>query len=291
MRVERNLAPKTIHDYLRDLADLTKFFATGTGSASPRVDQVGKATIKKFLEHRQVKRGASSRSLARYLSSIRGFFRFCLEQEYIETNPAEGIRSPKLPKRLPVYLVESELSRLFAAPDRSQPIGIRDHAVLVALANTGLRVSELVGLTLDGVDFERKVLRVLGKGRKERLVPMNEAVRTVLRSWLKVRPVCENPSVFVGVEQSHRGKPLGTRGVQLLMRKHGLRANIPRERLTPHKLRHTFATLLHMNEVDIIEIQALLGHANIASTQIYTHTNAGRLRSAVDKLADLDKGS
>jgi site-specific recombinase XerD len=286
LRVERNLAPKTIHDYLRDLADLTAHLH-GAGLVDPPVAEIGKDHIKKFLEHRQVHQGASSRSLARYLSALRGFFRFCVDQEHIETNPTETFRSPKLPKRLPIYMVESELRALFSAPDQSTLLGVRDHAVLVVLANTGLRVSELVGLTLDNVDLDRGVLRVFGKGRKERLVPTNDAVKAVLSGWLQVRPVSESKSVFVGTEQASRGKPLGVRGVQLLMKKHGLKANIPRERLTPHKLRHTFATLLHMNDVDIIEIQALLGHANISSTQIYTHTDAGRLRSAVDKLGPL----
>jgi site-specific recombinase XerD len=284
LRVERNMAPKTISLYLADLERLAEFLASRPGlGASVAVDQITRAHLKKHLEHLQVDCGLSSRSLARHLSSIRGFFRFCLEQEWIKSNPAESFRSPKQMRRLPVYLVEDELRRLFAVPDQTKPGGIRDHAILVTLANTGLRVSELAGLTTDSVDVERGTLRVFGKGRKERLVPMNEAVKAVLSRWFDVRPISDSNRIFL----TQRGKSLGIRSIQMMLKKHGLKAGIPSARLTPHKLRHTFATLLHMSDVDIIEIQALLGHSNISSTQIYTHTNAGRLRSAVDRLSRL----
>lgn len=291
LRVERNLAPRTIKEYLDDLRAVFETLDKKFGLKNPSVDQIDKTQIKKHLELLQTERSFTSVSLARVMSSLRGFFRFCAEQEYTEANPTDGLRSPKHVKRLPIYLVESELRNLFGQPDQSEPVGIRDHAILVVLANTGMRVSELAGLTLNSLDFERGVIRVFGKGRKERLVPMNDAVRAVLANWDRVRPrPSETDAVFVGLDKGRRGKPFGVRGIQVMMKKHGLKANIPRERLTPHKLRHTFATLLHMNEVDIIEIQALLGHANISSTQIYTHTNAGRLRSAVDRLADLGNG-
>lgn len=283
LHVERNLAPRTIREYLDDLTDLTEFLKRRLRVAEPEVQQVDISHLKDFLIHLQAERSFSSVGLARVISSVRGFFRYALEQELIPANPADALRTPKLPRRLPIYLDQSELRELFRCPDQSTIPGVRDHAILVTLANTGLRVSELAGLTLKSVNLQTDSIRVLGKGRKERLVPMNDAVKAVLQAWLAIRPKAPTDALFVG----SRGEPFGARGIQLMMKKHGLRANIPSERLTPHKLRHTFATLLHMSEVDIIEIQALLGHANISSTQIYTHTNPRRLRSAVDRLSGL----
>lgn len=289
LHVERNLAPRTIREYLDDLTDLGDFLAKHRNKFNPSVSDIRVEDLKAFLVHLQAERDFTGAGTARILSSLRGFFRHCQEVKAIAINPTDGLRTPKLPKRLPVYLVESELRRLFSAPDQATPLGIRDHAIFVVLANTGLRVSEIVGLTLDRVNFEDGLLRVFGKGRKERMVPMNQSVCTVLTRWLEVRPPCDSPALFVGTEGRHLGEPLGARGVQVLLRKHGLKANIPSDRLTPHKLRHTFATLLHMNSVDILEIQALLGHANIASTQIYTQTNPSRLRSAVGTLSHISQ--
>lgn len=287
LHVERNLAPRTIREYLDDLTDLAGFLARRLRKAEPLVNDVDVESLKAFLFHLQADREFTSRGLARVISSIRGFFRHCFEEGLIPANPADALRTPKLPRKLPIYLDQDELRRLFRVPDQTKVLGLRDHTVLVLLANTGLRVSELAGLELASLNFETESIRVLGKGRKERIIPMNAATKAALLAWLAVRPKVQTQALFVG----KRGEPFGPRGVQLMLKKHGLKANIPRERLTPHKLRHTFATLLHMSEVDIIEIQALLGHANIASTQIYTHTNPNRLRSAVDKLSDLPLGS
>lgn len=156
----------------------------------------------------------------------------------------------------------------------------RDYAMLVTFGFTGLRLTELVNLSLGDVDFERKNLRVMGKGSKERIVPMNQVVESALRGWLDARPRSEDPAVFL----NRFGRRISPRGVEKLVEKHVRAAGIAKAHVSPHKLRHTFATLLHVNGVDILEIQALLGHSSITSTQIYTHASSTKLQGAVRKL-------
>jgi len=175
--------------------------------------------------------------------------------------------------------------RLFAAPDQSTVAGRRNFTILVTLAYTGVRLSELVGINTIDIDFPRSQIRVFGKGRKERLVPLNDRVSAALRAMLEDperKPAPGEKAVFLNL----KGRRLTGRAVEDIVKACALSAGLNQRKISPHKLRHTFATLLHGKDVDLIDIQALMGHATLASTQIYTHTNAGRLRGAIERLPD-----
>ena len=208
------------------------------------------------------------------------FFEFCVTRQEIELSPAAVIHTPKQPKKLPIYLVKEELTKLLSAPDRSKPSGVRDAAILSSLAFTGCRLSEIVGLNVRDLSLEQRSIRVMGKGSKERMIPLNDVVYQAINEYLNVRENTDSPAFFL----NRFGKRLSGRSIENIVRKYVLQAGIFKHRISPHKLRHTFATLLHVNDVDILEIQALLGHASVTSTQIYTHTSSSRLRSAVKKL-------
>lgn len=289
LRVERNLAPRTRTAYGYDLQRFDAWLRQSLGppvdTQGVRLDRVTRETLHAYLAHLRDDNGCKPATLGRVVASMRVLMQHAADQQWIADNPALDLQPPRLPKRLPVYLTREEIDRLFEAPDRALPLGRRDHAILVTLGYTGLRLQELVGLNTLDVDFDRATLRVVGKGRKERLVPMNRTVRAVLESYLSdaERVVADGErAVFLNA----RGKRLSGRAVQYLVDQHAATAGVDREHLSPHKLRHTFATLLHGQDVDLIDIQKLLGHASLTSTQIYTHTNAERLRGAIARLPD-----
>ena len=280
LRVERNLSPLTRKAYQYDLQRFKENLIRTIGH-EPTVARVTTAHIKEYLAYMQGVRGVKSNTLSRVIASMRVFFEYCVQAGDLQASPATHIHNPKLPRKLPIYLVESELRALLAAPDPSDVPGCRDYAILVTLGFTGMRRQELVGLDLQSLDFERRTIRVVGKGSKERLIPMNPVVMGALTGWLDVRPATgDAEAVFLN---RFNGRLTG-RSIHNTVRKYVLRAGIGKARISPHKLRHTFATLLHLNEVDILEIQRLLGHASVTSTQIYTHTNTQKLRTAVERL-------
>ncbi|MDX2176802.1 MAG: tyrosine recombinase XerC [Candidatus Sumerlaeia bacterium] len=282
LRVEKNLSQRTRTAYAYDLARFADFLEKGRrGPAS--LDSVTGAQIKDYLNFLKSDLAYRAATLARNIASIRVFFDFCVEQEMLDASPAQAVHNPKQAKKLPVFLTDSELARLFGAPDRATPLGARDYAMLVTMAFCGVRLQELVGLDQLDVDFERRTIKVLGKGSKERLIPVNRTVEDALRAWLAVRGAKPGErAVFV----NKRGGRITGRSVERIVDEYVVRAGLPRPEVSPHKLRHTFATLLHLRDVDLVEIQRLMGHATITSTQIYTHTNTTRLRSAVERLDD-----
>lgn len=281
LKVERNLSEKTRTAYNFDLRKLIIYLIKKNDN-EPTIDSITAKEIKDYLSHLQSEHGYKSNTLSRTISSIRKFFDFVIIQNYIEKNPAINLMNPKLPKKLPIYLVDSELKKLLLSPDISTEKGIRDRSILICLAFTGMRLSEIVGLDLDDVSFERKTIKVLGKGSKERLTPMNQVVCDAISDYLNVRPISDDKAVFL----NRFNNRFNGRSIENIVKKYVLMSGIAGNKISPHKLRHTFATLLHMKDVDIIEIQNLLGHESIKSTQIYTHTNPKRLKSAVDKLVD-----
>ncbi len=285
LRVEKNLGERTRRAYLYDLTRFQEFLVRLHGRLPPP-SRIATEAIREYLNHLQLERGYKSTTLARTIASIRRFFEFCLMRQALEANPAAGLHNPKQPKKLPVYLVQEELARLLASPDRSTPAGVRDFAILASLAFTGCRLSEIVGINVGDLLTEQRAVRVLGKGARERVVPLNGLVYEAIQAHLNVRPIVESPALFL----NRSGGRLSGRSVENIVRKHVLRAGIFKKGVSPHKLRHTFATLLHARDVDILEIQALLGHASITSTQIYTHTSSSRLRAAVKKLDGLGPG-
>lgn len=286
LRVERNLGQRTRRAYGYDLERFLEFRAPDPERAATlTLDHIGAGDVRAYIHHLEEDRSCKPATLSRVLSSLRVFFSFCVEQEWMEVSPTEGLRNPRKTGKLPVYLLPGELARLFDAPDTETPAGLRDRAMLVVLAFCGLRLQELVGLDLGAVHFESASIRVLGKGSKERLVPMNEDVERELRRWLEARNAAEGEKA---VFTNRFGRRISGRMVEKIVDKHVLAAGLDRDRYSPHKLRHTFATLLHGNDVDLVEIQALLGHSSISTTQIYTHVDRRRLQDAVEKLEVLE---
>ena len=283
LRVERNLAPRTCVAYQYDLTRFAEWLLARDRSLM-RIGAVKADDIRDYLAFLQSKHDYRSAAMCRVLSSIRQFFGFCVERALLENSPAEHIRNPKNPKKLPIFLIESDLRRLIDAPGAANKGGYksaRDYCLLVLLGMTGIRLKEIVGLDVGDVDLQSQTIKVYGKGRKERLVPLNQLALTALDGYLRARPAVDDDALFLNRFNSR----LSGRTVEKLVREYCLRAGIAQRGVTPHKLRHTFATLLHLNDVDILEIQRLLGHASIVSTQIYTHTNTRRLRTAVDKIS------
>lgn len=280
LEVERNLSPSTRNAYQYDLQKFKEHLIRQMRT-EPTVDRVQAEHIKDYLAYLQGTRGYKSATLSRTIASIRVFFDYSVQTKAIEASPAAYIHNPKLPRKLPIYLIDSELRRLLAAPDPADVLGCRDYAILVTLGFTGMRRQELTGLNLQSLDLHSRAVRVIGKGSKERLLPLNDMVISAINAYLDVRPATgDQEAIFL----NQRGGRLTGRSVLNIVKKYVRMAGIDKAKISPHKLRHTFATLLHLNEVDILEIKSLLGHASITSTQIYTHTNPNKLRSAVDRI-------
>ncbi len=278
LAAERGLAPLTLSSYAQDLQDFRAFLRALGVCAWGEVSQ---ADVQDYLSTLEA-RGLSARSRARRLSALRQFFRFLEREESISTNPADLLDSPRLPQKLPNVLTEQEVEELLAAPEPNTPAGQRDAAMLEVLYATGLRVSELVGLTTRQVDLRRGVLRPLGKGRKERLLPLaHKAVQALelylsqgRRELLKGR---DSPHVFV----NRQGGKLSRQGFWKILRGYAQKSGL--RPLSPHTLRHSFATHLLARGANLRVLQLLLGHADLATTQIYTHLDTTRLRLAHQK--------
>ncbi len=276
--VERGLASLTLTAYARDLQDFWEFLE---GRGRSHWGAVALTDLQDYFTAQEA-RGLSARSRARRLSALRQFFRFLQREDQVAANPVELIDSPRLPQRLPQVLGEAEVVALLSAPDPGTPAGLRDQALLEVLYATGLRVSELVGLTLKQLDLRRGVVRPLGKGSKERVVPMVAPAVEKLQLYLeKARPRLlqgrESPYVFI----NHRGGRLSRQGFWKLLKQYALKAGV--RTLSPHTLRHSFATHLLSRGANLRVLQMLLGHADLATTQIYTHLDAVRLKQVHKK--------
>ena len=278
MRAERNLAPKTVDAYASDVRD----YLVDVAKKGLTVES---ATRDHLLEHLATlaAAGLSPRSRARHLASLRSFHRFLEDEKLIAQNPASDLDTPRFGRKLPMYLSLPEVEALLAAPDVGSVVGRRDRAMLEVLYATGLRVSELVRLSVRDVNLEAGFVIAYGKGRKERVVPFGSKAEAAVRDYLAhSRPVLlrgmENPSLFL----TPRGKPFSRMGFWKLLRRTARKAGIFKP-ISPHKLRHSFATHLLERGADLRVVQSMLGHADLATTQIYTHVNATRLRTVYDK--------
>lgn len=286
----RGLSLATVTSYGEDTRDFFLFLRElyGDGENGPQDgarpeglpnDPVGpellsEETILLYLSHSHA-RDHSPRTLARRLAALRSFFGHLMETGAIAVNPVEKNRNPKLPGHLPTFLSKEETGLLLAVPDRGTPKGRRDGCMLDTLYAAGLRVSELVELQLSGVDFQTGFLRVFGKGSKERLVPIHEQAQRSLADYIEhVRPVFAPKTQHVFVNR--RGLPLTRQYVFTLVRDAARAVGITRP-VSPHTLRHTFATHLLEGGADLRSVQSLLGHADISATEIYTHVQPSRL--------------
>jgi len=272
--VEKNYSPHTIRNYLGDLSEFSGFLA------GEDVTQVDYLSVRKFLGLLRSKK-ISKRSVARKLSSLRTFFRFLARDGYMKKNPVADISAPKLDKKLPIFLDEKSALKLVTAPEGETFQGSRDRAVLETLYSTGIRVGELVGIDIIDVDFISGVVKVLGKGRRERLAPIGEKAVGAIREYLEYRKSRKNAdgkALFL----NKSGKRLADRSVRRAVDKYIKKTSI-KERVSPHTLRHSFATHLLNRGADLRSVQELLGHKNLSTTQIYTHVTTERLKSVYDK--------
>lgn len=277
LAVERNLSPRTIESYRRDLLQ----FIAWLDEQSIALREVERATLRNYLGHRR-DQGLSARSTARALSALRGFFRFLVNTRVRTVDPTANLRSPSLWQTVPHVLTADEIDALLASPDTSTTLGLRDRAMLETLYATGLRVSELVGLTTERVRLDPGYVRVIGKGRKERLVPLGESAVSWIDDYLgRARPELNKQRVSV-LFLNHRGGALTRQGFWKILRGHAVRAEISSP-LSPHIVRHSFATHLVENGADLRAVQMMLGHASLTTTEIYTHVARERLRRLYDE--------
>ena len=297
LRLNRNASAHTVAAYEGDLAQFLDFAATYLGKSKAEdlePDQIDLATVRAFMAD-LYRRGQARASVARKLSALRAFGRYQRREGWVETDPATLAASPKRERKVPAHLSVDEMVRLLEMPDASGPLGCRDQAILELFYASGLRLSELVGLDLDDVNLRARMVRVMGKGAKERLVPFNTTTEQSLRAWLKDRAVLrakgtdvvQNPerkakSPRPGAERheplfvNSRGSRLTGRSVQRLVARY-VAACSTRFGISPHALRHSFATHLLQRGADLRAIQELLGHVQLSTTQRYTHVNAAQL--------------
>jgi integrase/recombinase XerD len=273
LRVEKGLSANTIQAYRRDVSKFAEFAA----KRDQTLKDVQRSDIVDFLAS-LYKRGLDSRSVARHLVTIRNFFRFALIEGYIVDDPAATVESPKFRQSLPEFLSLEEVNMVLRQPDRNSVVGLRDQAMIELLYSCGLRVSELCTLRVSDVQMEEGCLRCIGKGNKERLVPVGREALKVVREYLrKSRPelLREASSPYLFLNQ--RGRRLDRIAFWKILGEYGRKAGL-RKVLTPHMLRHSFATHLLDRGADLRSVQIMLGHSDISTTQIYTHVVEERLK-------------
>ncbi|AWX15132.1 tyrosine recombinase XerC [Mergibacter septicus] len=274
LRIERQLSPHTLTNYYRQLSACIEILQQHQIENWQQVD----ASVVRFILSNSKKAGLSAKSLALRLSTLRSFFHYLLEKGVINVNPAEGISAPKQKRHLPKNIATEEVFQLLENKSQ-EPIDLRDRAMLELMYSAGLRLSELQSLNLEDLDLRNRELRVLGKGNKERLLPFGKYALAAIRAWLEVRPRFNpsNNALFV----SQLGRRISHRAIHLRMKAWGIRQGLA-SHLHPHKLRHSFATHLLEAGVDLRSVQELLGHANLSTTQIYTHLNFQHLAEVYD---------
>jgi integrase/recombinase XerD len=274
VKVEKGLASNTVAAYQRDLAKFNAF----AQKRKLALEAVSRDDLVDFLAglYRQK---LESKSVARHLVSLRNFFRFAQIHEMIPADPSVNLESPKIRRSLPGYLRLEEVERLLAQPDAKTALGLRDQAMLEILYSAGLRVSELIGMRVTDLDTKVGSVRCIGKGDKERIVPVGKKALSIVEKYLRdarpklIRKAPGSPTLFV----NRRGVALSRVGVWKILSAYGRRAGL-RVPLTPHTLRHSFATHLLERGADLRSVQLMLGHADISTTQIYTHVVEERLK-------------
>lgn len=273
LEIEKNVSGHTLLNYHLDLKGFRNFLS------EKDVREIERLDIRKFLSHLKEK-NLKKRTLARKLSTLRSFFKFLLREGYIKTDPVGGVSSPKLEKKLPIFLDVDKVTKFVESPDRDSIQGLRDRAILETLYSTGIRVSELVGLNIGRVDFIGGIVKVYGKGKKERLAPIGDKALRAIRDYLDQQHQAKLDSRALFLNK-HNNR-LTDRGVQNLVNKYIQKASL-KEKISPHTLRHSFATHLLDRGADLRSVQELLGHASLSTTQIYTHITTAHLKSVYNK--------
>jgi tyrosine recombinase XerC len=274
LRVERNASVHTITNYNVDF----EMFKAFLGDRD--IGTIDHLVLRRFLAELRTKNYAK-RTVARKLASLRSLFRFLYREGLIKKNPITAISTPKLDKKLPIFLDVDKVAKLLQCPPDDNIAGLRDRALMETLYSTGIRVSELVGLDVDDVDFISGVVKVFGKGSKERIVPIGEPALKAIRKYIDKRQeekVKDNDAIFLNKSQ----RRLSDRSVRRVINKHIRTCSIV-EKISPHSLRHSFATHLLDRGADLRSVQELLGHMNLSTTQIYTHVTMKRMTEIYNK--------
>ena len=278
LKFERNASPHTLDAYRRDLLQFYEHMQE-TGVPFSRIDNMVIRSYLALLYHKEEKKS----TLARKLAALRSFFQFCMQKKWLKDNPAKVVATPKQDKPVPSFLSEEEMAGLLDLPDSDRPLDLRDKALLEMLYATGLRVSELVGLDLEDINFEERLLRVRGKGKKERLVPYGRSAEDGLRAYFLARSSFSQGRIDeAAVFLNYRGQRLSTRSVQRIVRS-AIQQTAHKRQVSPHSLRHSFASHLLSRGADLRAIQELLGHASLSTTQKYTHLDLKHLLDVYKK--------
>jgi integrase/recombinase XerD len=278
LRVERRLAANSVDSYARDLARLAGF----AGAADCPVAALTRGQLEAFVRG-LLSEGLTPRSAARFVASIRGFYRYLVRDGRLTASPAEDLQGSRPWPALPRYLAPDEVDRLIEQPDTTTPLGLRDRALLEVLYATGLRVSELVGLRAADVNLSAGYLTCIGKGDKQRLVPLGDRAVVCVRTYQRDgRPALARPASSTRLFLNARGGPLSRVGFWMVLKGYARKAGL-RPDVSPHVLRHSFATHLLERGADLRAIQMMLGHADLSTTQIYTHVLETRMRAIYDQ--------
>lgn len=277
--VERGLAENTLASYNSDLQQFIKYLESAQVKS---FNNVSRGLLVAYVVKMQ-QEGRSPATISQHLAAMKSFYNFLLRERLVEADPTANLESPRQPKKLPMVLTVSEVEKLLSQPKPDSPAGLRDKAMLELFYATGLRVSELVALNIDQVNLQGEFVRCLGKGSRERVVPMGQVACFHIRTYLEngrgklIRKKAE-PALFV----NQHGRRLSRQGCWKILKGYARAANIKKS-ITPHTLRHSFATHLLENGADLRSVQELLGHADIGTTQIYTHLTKKKIREVYDK--------
>ncbi|MBC20297.1 MAG: tyrosine recombinase XerC [Planctomycetaceae bacterium] len=281
LRVERNASPLTLKSYEEDLIALVLYLEE-VEDRRVKINEVSTLDLRRFVARLQ-EEGYAKSTISRKLACLRSFFRFAVRESWIESNVAKPLRNPRIGRKLPHFLSADEIAKLLESPSASSASGLRDRAILETMYSSGLRVSELVALEIQDIDFSSGLIRVRGKGRKERLTPLGSFAQRALKNWLTKR----KPDPKAGKDAADAvflnrfGRRLTSRSVGRMLEKCLKKAGLD-QRTSPHTLRHSFATHLLDRGADIRSVQELLGHQSLITTQIYTHVSTTRLREVYE---------
>lgn len=272
LKHEKNASPHTIASYKRDLLQLANYLE----ERKVKLREIDNVVLRGFLAKLQEKKNKKS-TVARKLAAIRSFLQFCMKKKWLEDNPAKVVATPKQEIHVPSFLSEDEMAKFLDLPQSDQPLDLRDKAVLELLYATGMRVSELVGINLDDVNFSERLIRVRGKGKKERLIPFGKKAEDSMAFYIRARPQINKGNIEEKVLfLNYRGERLSSRSVERIVDRY-IRLTAIRRKISPHSLRHSFASHLLSRGADLRVIQELLGHESLATTQKYTHLDLRQL--------------
>ncbi len=276
--ISRGLSEHTITAYKKDLLQLEDFLTKYFEDGSVKLDQITRLFLRDFLRHLSMN-DRNNRTLARKATTMKNFFQFCEKNEYLKKNPAAKLHIPKFEKKLPKYFSEKEMEELLNIPDLSSKFGIRNRAILELIYSSGLRISEIADCKMGQIDLNEKLIRIIGKGNKERIVPVSSKAKIAIRNYLTIRE--QFGSRFSGDSffLSKSGKSLSSNEIREILSRY-LNLVAKTKGYSPHSIRHSFATHLLARGADLRAVQEMLGHSNLSTTEIYTHLTLKDLKKA-----------